>query len=301
MHEHVARVLYYVHIHLLYASIVGLAAWALTAVRGGSAGAKYWVWVAASLNFALPIGAIVDGLLPSYLGWATPLGTLGALASTLSDGTAGMVLALVWLTGSAAMATRLGARLRAELRAGRARPCDPSFVAGGVPVRFAGHGPAVAGVLRPSISLPRGIDRLLSRPELDAVLLHELTHARRRDNLVRLLHELGLCLLWFHPLVWLAGARLSLYRELSCDDQVIRRARGRDLVSALAKLARSDDALLLQANASSLIRHRLERLAGAPRPPSRARTALVAALFAATLVWGIFATVAHTACCFVHR
>jgi len=299
MHEQVARVLYYVHIHLLYASIVGLAAWALTAIRGGSAGAKYWVWVAASLNFALPIGAIIDGLLPSYLGWATPLGALGALASTLAAGTAGLVLALVWLIGTAAMAARLIARLRAEPR--RERPDDASFVAGGVPVRFAGHGPSVAGVLRPSISLPRGIDRLLSRPELDAVLLHELTHARRRDNLVRLLHELGLCLLWFHPLVWLAGARLALYRELSCDDQVIRGARGRDLISALAKLARSDDALLLQANASSLIRYRLERLAGAPRPPSRARTALVAALFAATLVWGVFATVAHTACCFLHR
>ena len=59
----------------------------------------------------------------------------------------------------------------------------------------------MTGLLRPRIWLPVGIDRLLSRRELDAVLLHERTHARRRDNLIRLLHELALCLLWFHPLV----------------------------------------------------------------------------------------------------
>lgn len=304
MHEQVARILYYLHIHLLYASIVGLAAWALTAIRGGSAGAKYWIWVAASLNFAVPVGAVVDASLPSYLGWATPLGALGELASTLSAGTPGLVLALVWFLGAAGMAVRLVARLRAELAelpARRDRPSEPRFVADGVPVRFAGHVPAVAGLLRPRISLPRGIDRLLSRPELDAVLLHELTHARRRDNLVRLLHEIALCLFWFHPLVWLAGARLALFRELSCDDSVIHRARGRELVSALAKLAHADETFLLRASASSLIRHRLARLSGAPRPAGRAGTALVAGLFAATLAWGVFATVAHTACCFLHR
>ena len=131
------------------------------------------------------------------------------------------------------------------------------------PVRFAdtGHAPAVDGVLHPYISLPDGIDRLLSKQELNAVLIHELTHARRRDNLIRLVHEVGLCVLWFHPLVWIAGSRLALYRELSCDESVIQSARGEDLVSALAKLANPDKALLLQASASSFISHRLAQLA----------------------------------------
>ena len=84
-----------------------------------------------------------------------------------------------------------------------------------------GQEPSVAGVLRPYISLPLGVDRLLSKKELDAVLLHEITHAKRRDNLIGLLYEIALCGLWFHPLVWLTGFRLAMFRELSCDDSVI--------------------------------------------------------------------------------
>ena len=37
VHEHIARVMYYFSIHLLYASIVGAAAVVLTSIRGASA------------------------------------------------------------------------------------------------------------------------------------------------------------------------------------------------------------------------------------------------------------------------
>jgi hypothetical protein len=60
MHEHIARVMYYVDIHLLYASIVGCAAWALTSMRGATATAKYWIWIVAVLNFVVPVGAMID-------------------------------------------------------------------------------------------------------------------------------------------------------------------------------------------------------------------------------------------------
>lgn len=83
-----------------------------------------------------------------------------------------------------------------------------SFRADGVPVSFdSRHAvPAVRGVLDPHILLPVGIDRVLSWQEFNAVLLHEVVHAKRRDYSIRLLHELLLCALWFHPLIWLAGA-----------------------------------------------------------------------------------------------
>jgi beta-lactamase regulating signal transducer with metallopeptidase domain len=307
MHEHITRALYYFDIHLLYASIVGCAAWALTSIPGGSATTKYWIWVATSLNFILPVGAVLDKFWSSHLSWAAALGVVGEFANNISRGRTATILSVVWLLCATLMSVRLCLRIRAERRdtlatAGQsARLSSLGFVAHGVPVRFAetGRAPAVGGVLHPFISLPRGIDRLLSEHELRAVLIHELTHARRRDNLIRLIHEVSLCVLWFHPLVWISGARLALYRELSCDESVIQSAHGEELVSALAKLANPDKELLLQASASSFISHRLARLAAQPEPSYRAASMLLSVIFGTVLLWGVFGTVAHTACCFV--
>ena len=182
--------------------------------------------------------------------------------------------------------------------------CTHGFLAPGLPVSFAmsRRGPAVEGLLRSRILLPHGIDRLLSKRELHSVLMHELTHARRHDNFIRLVYEIALCGLWFHPLFWITGSRLALYRELSCDESVIQGGHGRELVSALAKLASSDQGLLLQATATSFLSHRLARLTGAQiSPMSVAVNRLLAACFTVVFVGGVFATVAHTACCFVAR
>jgi beta-lactamase regulating signal transducer with metallopeptidase domain len=308
MHEHITRALYYFDIHLLYASIVGFSAWALTSILGGSATTKYWIWVATSLNFILPVGAVLDKFWSSHLSWATPLGVIGDFANTISQGRTATMLSVVWFLCATLMLTRLCLRIRAERRDTRATGSRsdrsrPGFVAQGVPVRFADtwHAPAVDGVLHPHISLPHGIDRLLSEHELNAVLIHELTHARRRDNLIRLIHEVSVCVLWFHPLVWIAGSRLALYRELSCDESVIHSAHGKELVSALAKLANPDRALLLQASSSSFISHRLARLAAQPQPTYRAASMLLTVAFGAVLFWGVFGTVAHTACCFLTK
>ena len=309
MHEEIARALYYFEVHLLYASIVCLAAWALTSIRGGSATARYWIWVATLLNFILPVGAGLDRLWAAHLSWAAPLGIIGDLANAISRGPAAAMLSMTWLLGTTLMFVRLCLRIHAErsdaratARSGAHQP-RPSFRAHGVLVRFAGSGqaPAVTGILRPHISLPDGIDRLLSEDEFHAVLIHELTHARIRDNLIRLVYEVGLCGLWFHPLVWITGSRLALYRELSCDESVIRCAHGEDLVSALAKLANPEKSFLLQATASSFLSHRLARLAAPPQPRCRAVSMLLSAVFSATLLWGVLGTVAHTACCFLAK
>jgi len=133
-------------------------------------------------------------------------------------------------------------------------------------------------------------------------LIHEVTHARRRDNLIRLIHEAELCVLWFLPLVWITGSRLALYRELSCDESVIQRAHGAELVTALAKLANPDETLLLQAGASSLLSHRLARLAVAPpQRMSRAASVVLTVVFGAALIGGSWGAVSHTACCFLLR
>jgi beta-lactamase regulating signal transducer with metallopeptidase domain len=241
------------------------------------------------------------------LAWARPLGALGRPIWILTEGRTAIVLGIVWLAGALFMFVRLLLRIGAERRDNRApAQCDgrhatASFTADGVPVRFGSTlpGPAVNGILSPEILLPLGIDRVLNRREFDAVLVHELAHARRRDNLIRLLYEISLCLLWFHPLIWLAGARMALYRELSCDEAVIRRAQGQALVSALAKLAVPEQALFLHATATSHVTHRLARLAGPSELAPRTTNLLYGCLFAAVMMTGVFETVAHTACCFL--
>jgi bla regulator protein BlaR1 len=227
------------------------------------------------------------------------------VAWNLTQGKTAVVLALIWFFGATAMVIRLVLRIRAARREDigdlQERGAGKGFLADGVPVNFDDRysTPAVQGVFRPRISLPSGLDCLLSRQELDAVLMHELAHARRRDNLISLLYEVAVSVLWFHPLVWLAGARMSLYRELSCDESVIEKAHGRALVSALAKLAAPEKGLFLQTAASSHLRYRLDRLAGPAQLANRSASLLLSVLFVSLLSAGIFETVAHTACCFI--
>jgi len=305
VHEHIARAMYYFSVHLLYASMVGCAAWVLTSFRRASATTKYWLWVVTVFNFVVPAGAVIDKLWAPHLAWAAPLGAIGGPVWDMTQGRTAVVLAVTWMTGALTMLVRLISHLRRERREGQL-PADchdvtSSFVADGIPVSFDSRhpAPAVGGVLYPRILLPAGIDRILNRQELNAVLLHELAHAKRRDNLIRLVYEVSLCALWFHPLIWLAGMRMALYRELSCDESVIQRAQGQALVRALAKLAIPEETMFLQATASSHLSHRLAHLAGTAQPAHRAASLLLTSLFAAVIVGGMLGTVAHTACCFV--
>ena len=127
----------------------------------------------------------------------------------------------------------------------------------------------------------------------------EVRHARRRDNLIGLIHEIALCGLWFHPLVWLTGSRLALFRELSCDDFVIESSPGADLISALAKLADPGQSRLLRAGAASFFSHRLARLKASQ--PHRARGAadlLLIVVYGLVLLACMVETIAHTPGCF---
>jgi hypothetical protein len=75
------------------------------------------------------------------------------------------------------------------------------------------------GLFRPVIILP---DREYADAQLRAILLHELTHLRRRDVLVKWLSVVACAVHWFNPIVWLARREIDRACELACDEAVIR-------------------------------------------------------------------------------
>ena len=147
MREHIAPFVYYLEVHLLYASILCLAAWALTSIRGTSATWKYWIWVATSINFLVPLGGFFNGFGASRVAWATQLGGFDDVGIGISRNlTAGAVLLGLWVCGAALMFARLLARLHQDHRSastsvGRdSTPLDRHFLAHGIPVTVSANG-----------------------------------------------------------------------------------------------------------------------------------------------------------------
>jgi bla regulator protein blaR1 len=82
--------------------------------------------------------------------------------------------------------------------------------------------PGIVGILRPIMLLPAGISDRLTDAQLEAILIHELCHVRRRDNLAAAVHMLVETIFWFYPPVWWIGARLVDERERACDEEVLK-------------------------------------------------------------------------------
>ncbi|HMK21811.1 MAG TPA: M56 family metallopeptidase [Terriglobales bacterium] len=83
--------------------------------------------------------------------------------------------------------------------------------------------PTAMGFFRPAVIVPAWALRELSVAELNAVLLHELAHVRRWDDWTNLAQKVLRAVFFFHPAVWWVESRLSLEREMACDDLVLTR------------------------------------------------------------------------------
>ncbi|UCH26237.1 MAG: hypothetical protein JSV66_00900 [Trueperaceae bacterium] len=86
--------------------------------------------------------------------------------------------------------------------------------------------PMVAGLVRPTILIPEGLHDQLSKDELEHVILHELAHLARYDDWTKVVQQVLLALLFFHPALHVICWQLDLEREIASDDWVIAR-RGR--------------------------------------------------------------------------
>ena len=81
--------------------------------------------------------------------------------------------------------------------------------------------PMSLGFLNPAILIPRALLDTLSDSELEHVVFHELGHLRRRDDWTNLAQKLIEAMLPIQPAVYWIGHRMSVEREMACDDWVI--------------------------------------------------------------------------------
>jgi uncharacterized protein (TIGR03435 family) len=218
-----------------FAAAAALLAFAL---RNHAARVRYWLWLAASLKFLAPFGVLA--WIGSRMQWRSateaphPAVTmiLDHIGRPLSPSAAGLagpanhswMPALwigAWSLGSACVLLswlRRWMRMRLSIRAATPLPLEFPIRALSSPAPVE---PGVFGIFRPVLLLPHGIADRLSPAQLRSVLLHELCHVHRRDNLWATIHTLVQAVFWFHPLVWIIGARLIEERERACDEAVL--------------------------------------------------------------------------------
>jgi beta-lactamase regulating signal transducer with metallopeptidase domain len=82
--------------------------------------------------------------------------------------------------------------------------------------------PVLVGITRPLILLPASAVSGWSPEQVEMILLHELFHVRRWDNLVMLVQRGVEAVLFFHPAVWSVSRWIEQEREFCCDDLVLR-------------------------------------------------------------------------------
>lgn len=77
--------------------------------------------------------------------------------------------------------------------------------------------PFVAGVFKPRICIPSHLEN----NEREYLLLHEQTHIKNHDGIIKTFGFLVVCIHWFNPLVWLSYVMLCSDLEMRCDEEVI--------------------------------------------------------------------------------
>ena len=143
---------------------------------------------------------------------------------------------LLWLTGTVASLARVAlGMLRLRQIVGASDLVETRLTARG-PVRILASDhfavPVAIGYRRPAIIVPRGLLELESDTDIENVLLHELEHLRRFDDLTSLLQAACMSALWFNPFAYSISRRIGIDREMACDEAVVTRTGRRATYAA---------------------------------------------------------------------
>jgi beta-lactamase regulating signal transducer with metallopeptidase domain len=168
---------------------------------------------------------LVNNAVSSVLSSPTVYPDTGALPPTLFVETSMNPLqiwtaigAWVWLAGAAIMLLcgvafylRLKHRMSSAIR-----------VEGNVYETDGIRSPFILGVFKPKIYIPLDI----AGQEREYIILHERTHIRRHDHIIKFAAYFILCLHWFNPLAWAAFLLMGVDMEMSCDERVLQELGG---------------------------------------------------------------------------
>lgn len=78
--------------------------------------------------------------------------------------------------------------------------------------------PSVTGFFKPIILIPVGLLSNLPQDQIEAILLHELAHIRRKDYFINLVQSFAEILFFFNPGVLWVSSIIREERENCCDD-----------------------------------------------------------------------------------
>ena len=158
--------------------------------------------------------------------------------------------------------------------------------------------PTALGLVKPAIVIPAWVMQELSADEINQILLHEIAHLRRWDDWTNLAQKVVKALFFFHPAVWWIERKVSLEREMACDDAVLTETSSpRAYAECLAHLAEKTliqrsialaQAALGKIHQTSL---RVAQILDADRPSGRGRSwkpaVTFVAVFAVACIVGI--------------
>ena len=230
-------------------TLVTLAAVALERIARAHRWPGRWIWAASLMTSVLLVtGAALDrpvadtsavaASATSLSGTMAPMAltTFGSIVaglraladSWLVGGTAAVAfrvptwladsMVTIWMSAALAVLATL-ALVHASISS--ARRSWPTAELHGRRVRVAPSvGPAVVGLIRPEIVVPRWL-LARSREEQELVLAHEDEHVRARDHLLLGGACIAVALIPWHPAAWWSLARLRLATELDCDARVL--------------------------------------------------------------------------------
>jgi beta-lactamase regulating signal transducer with metallopeptidase domain len=213
--------------------VIAVLAWLLLrAVGPQNSGTRFAVWFAALLGIAS---------LPLLGHWSTTGAELTARSEFTMPASWALYIFTAWLLIAAARLLRVGLgfwqlhQLRKSCTPVDRTTLDPIILQTlrefdsrrlvELCVSDELRVPTAIGFTKPMVAIPSWTMQELSTTELNAVLLHELAHLRRRDDWTNLVQKVVGAVLFFHPAIWWIEKKRALEREMACDDLVLTQAQ----------------------------------------------------------------------------